>query len=198
MALVSKLKFEALQQLVAEVNACRKCSLWRSRKNPVPGDGNIDSPMVLIGEAPGYWEDIRGKPFVGSAGKLLNKILEEAAISRDEVYITNVVKCRPPENRDPLPEEIEACSSYLDRQLNLIRPKVIVTLGRHSTAYIFSRISIPFESISKVQGRVFEVNFWEAETYVVASYHPAAALYNVRLRGEIENTIRLAKSILKG
>ncbi|MBS7638966.1 MAG: uracil-DNA glycosylase family protein [Candidatus Bathyarchaeia archaeon] len=196
MSLDSRFKDEALRQLMVEVSACKKCGLWRSRRNPVLGDGDPSSPIVFIGEAPGYWEDVRGKPFVGAAGRLLDEILGKAMMPRNSVYITNVVKCRPPENRDPLPEEIEACSPYLDRQLDLIRPRVIVTLGRHSTAYIFSRASIPFDGISRVQGKVYEVSFWGERTYVVASYHPAAALYNVRLRGEIENTIKLAGVIL--
>ncbi|MBS7606472.1 MAG: type-4 uracil-DNA glycosylase [Candidatus Bathyarchaeia archaeon] len=187
----SRTRIEALQQLMDEVSKCRKCNLWRSRRNPVLGDGSVEASIVFIGEAPGYWEDIKGKPFVGSAGKLLDEILRENLILRDEIYITNVLKCRPPENRDPRPEEIAACSDYLERQLDLIRPKIIVTLGRHSTAYIFSRAGIPFKSIGDVQGRIYEVKFWETKTYVVPSYHPAAALYNAKLRDEIGNAIRL-------
>ncbi|MEM2341876.1 MAG: type-4 uracil-DNA glycosylase [Candidatus Bathyarchaeia archaeon] len=178
-----------------EVNNCRRCDLWRNRRKPVLGDGNIDTTMVFIGEAPGYWEDIKGKPFVGSAGKLLDEILKDNLISRSNVYITNIVKCRPPENRDPRPEEIEACKVYLERQLDLIRPRIIVTLGRHSTAYIFLKANVPFKSISESQGKVYEVKFWEAKTYVIPSYHPAAALYNAKLRDEIRNAIKLAKEL---
>lgn len=189
----SQMKIEVLRQLMDEVSKCRKCDLWRSRRKPVLGDGSVEASIVFIGEAPGYWEDIKGKPFVGSAGKLLNEILKENSISRDEIYITNVMKCRPPENRDPRPEEIAACKNYLERQLDLIRPKIIVTLGRHSTEYIFSKAGIPFKSISEVQGRIYEVKFWETKTYVVPSYHPAAALYNVNLRDKINGAIRLVR-----
>lgn len=188
-------KFKIFQQLMLEVNACKRCGLWRNRRKPVLGDGDINASIVFIGEAPGYWEDIKGKPFVGSAGKLLDEILMENSISRDEVYITNIVKCRPPENRDPHPDEIAACSDYLERQLDLIRPRIIMTLGRHSTAYIFSRAGIPFKSISKAQGKIYEVNFWGRKVYVVPSYHPAAALYNLKLREDIKSAIRLIKRL---
>lgn len=191
----SLLKLEAFQQLMNEVSNCRRCNLWRNRRKPVLGDGNIDTTMVFIGEAPGYWEDIKGKPFVGSAGKLLDEILRDNLISRNNVYITNIVKCRPPGNRDPRPEEIEACRVYLERQLNLIRPRIIVTLGRHSTAYIFSKAGIPFKSISDAQGKVYEAEFWGTRTYIIPSYHPAAALYNAKLRNEIRNVIKLAKEL---
>ncbi|MEM2398892.1 MAG: uracil-DNA glycosylase, partial [Candidatus Bathyarchaeia archaeon] len=146
-------------------------------------------------EAPGYWEDVEGKPFVGSAGRLLDEALREASILRSEIYITNVVKCRPPGNRDPRPEEIEACRIYLDRQLDIIRPRIIVTLGRHSTAYIFSKINLRFKSISEVQGKIYEAELWGQKTYVVPSYHPAAALYNVKLKDEIGKIMRLVKKI---
>ncbi|MEM2168706.1 MAG: type-4 uracil-DNA glycosylase [Candidatus Bathyarchaeia archaeon] len=182
-------------QLAEEVSGCKKCSLWKSRKNPVVGDGDINASIVFIGEAPGYWEDIKGKPFVGSAGRLLNEFLKKAGLSRESVYITNVVKCRPPGNRDPRPDEIKACSPYLDRQLDLIRPRVIVTLGRHSTAYLFSRAGMGFRSISEVQGKVFDVNLWKTKVYIAPSYHPAAALYNAGLRKYIEETIKLIASI---
>lgn len=189
----SQSKLEAFKQLEIEVNECRRCGLWRSRKKPVLGDGNIDAAIVFIGEAPGYWEDVKGKPFIGPAGKLLDEILSENFISREEVYITNVVKCRPPGNRDPRSEEIESCKVYLDRQLELIRPRIIVALGRHSAAYVFSKACMPFKSISKVQGKMYEVTFWGAKVYVIPSYHPAAALYNMKFRDDIRNAIRLAK-----
>ncbi|MEM1581032.1 MAG: type-4 uracil-DNA glycosylase [Candidatus Bathyarchaeia archaeon] len=191
-------KHEVFQQLIAEVSECKRCELWRVRRKPVLGDGNVNTSTVFIGEAPGYWEDIKGKPFVGSAGNLLNRILEKVGISRNDIYITNVVKCRPPGNRDPRQEEIEACRNYLDRQLDAIRPSIIVTLGRHSTAYIFLKAGIPFKSISESQGKVYETRFWETKTYIVVSYHPAAALYNVKLEKEIEKALRVVKMIQNG
>jgi len=195
MRLNSQSKLETFKQLAIEVNECKRCGLWRSRRKPVFGDGNVDAIVVFIGEAPGYWEDVKGKPFVGSAGRLLDEILRENSISREEVYITNIVKCRPPENRDPRPEEIESCKVYLDRQLDLIRPRIIVTLGRHSTAYIFSKAGIPFKSISEAQGKLYEAEFWGTRVYVIPSYHPAAALYNVKFRDDIEKAIRLVRRV---
>jgi len=190
-----QLKLKLIQQIMTEVNECRKCNLWKTRRKPVPGDGDVNASIVFIGEAPGYWEDVRGKPFVGAAGKLLDNVFEKVGISRSKVYITNVVKCRPPGNRDPRLEEIEACSPYLDRQLNIIKPKIIVTLGRHSTSYIFSKIGLKFKSMRESQGRVYKVNLWDAKTYVVVSYHPAAALYNVKLKEKIEKTMRMVKEL---
>ncbi|MEM3542660.1 MAG: type-4 uracil-DNA glycosylase [Candidatus Methanomethylicia archaeon] len=187
--------FEAMEKLRLEVKNCRKCDLWRHRRNPVLGDGNINASIVFIGEAPGYWEDVKGLPFVGAAGKLLDEILGKAGIKRSEVYITNIVKCRPPENRDPNEREIEACHTYLDRQLNLIKPEIIVTLGRHSTSYIFSKAGIKFTSISEVQGKIYRAKFLGMNVYVIASYHPAAALYNIKLRGEIEKAIKLINEV---
>lgn len=189
------LKLEVFRQLAEEISKCSRCALSRKRKNPVVGDGDINANIVLIGEAPGYWEDVAGKPFVGSAGKLLNELLREAGLLRESIYITNVVKCRPPGNRDPRPDEIDACRVYLDRQLDIIRPKVIVTLGRHSTAYIFSKAGMPFKSISDVQGKIFTVKFWETKTYIIPSYHPAAALYNASLKDDIRSAIMLVGKI---
>jgi DNA polymerase len=195
MAADLRLKIDVFKQINAEVAECKRCGLWRSRKNPVLGDGDINAKIVFIGEAPGYMEDVKGKPFVGAAGKLLNESLIKAGISRDKVYITNVVKCRPPENRDPRSDEIEACRSYLDRQLDLIRPKIIVTLGRHSTAYVFSKIGREFKSISEVQGKIFEAELWGEKIYIIPSYHPAVALYNAKLKVSVEKTIKLVSSI---
>lgn len=195
MGLDHQSRLEALRKLSEEIARCRKCPLWETRKNPVVGDGDINARVILIGEAPGYWEDLKGKPFVGPAGRLLNEILRKVGLQRESIYITNVVKCRPPENRDPRPEEVNACSPYLDMQLDLIRPKIIVSLGRHSTAYILSKAGITFRSIGEVQGKMFEVKFWETKTYIIPSYHPAAALYNMRLKGYIEEAIKLVASI---
>lgn len=190
-----QLKLGAFRRLAEEISRCKRCPLWESRKNPVIGDGDVNASIVFVGEAPGYWEDIKGKPFVGSAGRLLDEFLKKAGLSRKNIYITNIIKCRPPGNRDPRPDEVKACSPYLDRQLDLIRPKVMVTLGRHSTAYISSRAGIKFRSISELQGKVFEVNFWETKSYIIPSYHPAAALYKAGLKKYIEETIKLAASI---
>ncbi|MFQ6095626.1 MAG: uracil-DNA glycosylase family protein, partial [Candidatus Bathyarchaeia archaeon] len=139
-----------------EVRSCRRCGLWKNRKRAVPGEGSLDASIVFIGEAPGYWEDVKGRPFVGAAGKLLDEMLSKAGFSRSEVYITNILKCRPPRNRDPLPDEIERCTPYLDRQLQIIKPRLIVTLGRHSAKHILSKLGYKISGITRTRGKIYE------------------------------------------
>ena len=164
---------QILAEVAAEVKVCTACDLYKGTKNGVPGVGNAHAEIMLIGEAPGFNEDRQGLPFVGAAGHFLDELLGEAGLRRSDVFITNVVKHRPPENRDPLPEEIRACTGYLTRQIAAIDPKVIVTLGRYSMARFFgdARISKIHGQIKIVDGRV-----------VVAMYHPAAALHQQTLR----------------
>ena len=185
---------QSLMKVVAtEVKACHRCELWKNRQNPVPGEGNIEAVVMLVGEAPGYWEDVKGRPFVGAAGKLLDETLSEAGLSRGEVYITNVLKCRPPENRDPLAGEIVSCTPFLDRQIQIIKPRLIVTLGRHSTSYILSKAGVEVEGITQLHGRTFEIGLLGFRVLVIPTYHPAAALYNVKYRDEIKRDFQLVK-----
>ncbi|MDQ7030074.1 MAG: uracil-DNA glycosylase [Ardenticatenia bacterium] len=157
----------ALAALEAEIRHCTRCPLHRSRTNAVPGEGPPDAPVLFIGEAPGANEDRLGRPFVGPAGELLEAMLERVGLIRDDVYITNVVKCRPPGNRDPLPEEIKACKPFLARQVRLVAPEVIVTLGR----FAMERW-LPNRRITRVHGRAFRFG----SRLVVPMFHPAAAL----------------------
>ena len=179
-----------IEVIAEKIRNCRRCALSKTRTNAVPGDGDADSSVVLIGEAPGYWEDRKGRPFVGAAGKVLDEALEEIGLRRAEIFITNVLKCRPPGNRDPRSEEIQICTPYLDRQLEIIKPRFIVTLGRHSTAYLFSKMNLNFYSITRIHGRIYEARFADWESLVMPTFHPAAALYNVNLRGDIINDLR--------
>lgn len=165
-----------LAEIRKEVDVCTRCELYRSATHGVPGEGNPEARILLIGEAPGWHEDKQGKPFVGNSGKFLTELLESAGLSREEVFITNIVKHRPPSNRDPLPDEVLACSIYLERQIDAIDPDVIVTLGRFSMAKYF-----PGEKISKIHGHPKEVG----GRYIVPMYHPAAALHNGSLRETI-------------
>ena len=158
-----------LRQVAAEVVVCPKCELARTRTHAVPGDGNPHARVMLIGEGPGWHEDQQGKPFVGNAGKFLNELLAKAGLKREEVFITNVVKCRPPGNRDPLPEEIAACSPYLARQIELVAPRVIVTLGNFATKHLLQTK----EGITKLRGRTHP---HPSGATVVPTYHPAAVL----------------------
>lgn len=169
---------DSLETIAEAVSVCTLCELCRSRNHAVPGEGKSDARIMFIGEGPGWHEDQQGRPFVGAAGKFLNELLEKASVTRADVFITNVVKCRPPSNRDPLPDEIAACSRYLERQIELIDPDVIVTLGRFSMAKYF-----PGERISKIHGQAKEIG----GRLVVPMYHPAAALHQSALRGAIED-----------
>lgn len=155
----------------------------------MPGVGPAGARIVIVGEAPGQYEDQQGEPFVGAAGKLLDQLLQGIGLSRSQVFITNVLKCRPPGNRDPLPQEVEACSPYLEQQLKLIKPQVVLVLGRHALA----RLLPGHNSISRVHGRVIE----KAGVSYVPIYHPAAALYNSFLMKALEQDFQAVKTHLR-
>lgn len=190
-------KEELMDEVATEVMACRKCPLWKKRKKPVPGEGDINADVMFIGEAPGYWEDIKGTPFVGSAGEILDEMLSQIGLSRNKVYIANILKCRPPENRDPSASEIEACVPYLDQQIRIIKPKIIVTLGRHSTSYIFSKGRLEVAGITKLHGRKYEVELLGFKILLIPMYHPAAVLYNPKYRSALERDFQLLRQELE-
>lgn len=185
-----------LNQIAEEVKTCRKCGLYRCAKNAVPGEGNPKAKIMLIGEAPGKREDLTGRPFVGSAGKLLDSVLEKAGIMRKDIFIGNIAKHRPPDNRAPKPDEIEACTPYLDRQIKIIRPKIIVPLGTHSTKYIMEKAGLKFTTISDVRGKAFDGSALGSKIKIVPSFHPAAAIYNRKLRETIEDDFKMIRKIL--
>jgi uracil-DNA glycosylase family 4 len=168
---------EELKRVIEEVSICTKCTLHHSRKNAVPGEGPVSSEIMFIGEGPGFHENEQGRPFVGAAGKFLDELLSQIDLKRTDVFITNVVKCRPPGNRDPQPEELDACNNYLERQIQAINPKVIVTLGRFSMARF-----LPNVKISDVHGQPIKVK----GRLIVPMYHPAAALHQHSLKSTIE------------
>ena len=176
-----------LTELHADIESCKNCELARHRTKVVPGEGPEDAKLLFIGEAPGWNEDQTGRPFVGSAGQYLDQLIGMIGYKRSQVFIANVIKCRPPENRDPLPGEIMACGKWLERQLDLIKPRVIVTLGRFSMAKYFPR-----ETISKVHGRSKRIG----NTIYFAMYHPAAALHQGNLRRVIETDILKLPAVL--
>jgi uracil-DNA glycosylase len=179
---------EILAQIAQEVTTCTRCLLHKSRKKAVPGDGPVQADIMLIGEGPGFHENEQGLPFVGAAGKFLDELLHSIGLQRADVYITNVVKCRPPGNRDPQPEELEACDGYLERQIQAINPKVIVTLGRFSMAKFMSNVKI-----SQVHGQARWVN----QRLVVPMYHPAAALHQGALRPVLEQDFAQLPGLIK-
>jgi uracil-DNA glycosylase len=181
---------DVLEQVAQEVAVCQKCQLHFGRKRAVPGEGPSNAKIMFIGEGPGFYENEQGRPFVGAAGKFLEELLAGIGMRREQVFIGNVVKCRPPGNRDPLPEEIEACSNYLDRQIAAINPQIIVTLGRYSMAKY-----LPNAKISTVHGQSFQVN----GRLLVPMYHPAAALHQPSLKADVERDFsRLPGLISKG
>jgi uracil-DNA glycosylase len=171
-------KKEVLDALNKKMAQECSCSLRTQATQAVPGEGDASAEIFFIGEAPGQKEDEQGRPFVGAAGKFLNEMLANINLKREDVYITNVVKYRPPNNRDPLPEEIASCEEWLKEQIKIIQPKIIVTLGRHALGYF-----LPDKKISEAHGRVFRKTFSDIGTLIFfALYHPAAALYNGSMR----------------
>src|SRR5260221_4235107 len=174
---------EILEAIAAQVRVCTKCPLYLGTKNGVPGEGSPEAEVMFIGEGPGYHEDRQGRPFVGPAGAFLNELLASIGLDRSSVFITNVVKHRTPENRDPLPEEIDACADYLQRQIEAINPKVIVTLGRYSMALFF-----PTAKISQIHGQAKVID----GRLVVAMYHPAAALHQAALKQTVVDDFKRA------
>jgi len=188
-----------MEKIADQIRGCVKCPLWKGRKKAVPGEGNIDAKVVFVGEGPGYWEDVKGLPFVGAAGKVLDGLLESIGLRREMVFITNVVKCRPPGNRDPKPDEIEICTSlYLDRQIRLIQPTVVVCLGKHSTRYVLSRVGFErVASITEFHGKSYKVSFLGLSLVVVPMYHPASVLHDPKYRDALESDFELLRKLLR-
>jgi DNA polymerase len=178
----------ALRDLAEQVAVCPNCDLAKTRTHAVPGEGKPDADIVFIGEGPGHYEDQQARPFVGPAGKFLDELLASIGLRREEVYICNVIKCRPPGNRDPLPDEIGACKPWLDRQLEIIAPRVIVTLGRYSMNRYF-----PGQSIGRIHGQPRQIE----DVTVVPMYHPAAALHQASLRHTIQEDFQKLPAILE-
>jgi uracil-DNA glycosylase family 4 len=177
-----------LESLAAEISRCTRCLLHRGRTKAVPGVGPSNAEIIFIGEAPGFHEDQQGLPFVGAAGNFLDELLESIGLKREEVFIANVIKCRPPGNRDPLPEEIEACRPHLDRQIELIQPKLVVTLGRFSMARAF-----PKARISRIHGQPRKIG----GVIYYPMYHPAAALHQPSLRRTVEEDMRRIPELIE-
>ena len=180
---------QKLEKLAKQIKVCTRCELHRSRTEAVPGEGPTQAEIMFIGEGPGASEDKQGRPFVGASGKFLERLLEQAGLTRTEVFITNVVKCRPPGNRDPLPDEIEICTSnYLQHQIEIVNPSIIVTLGRHSMGLFFKGAKI-----TQIHGQMRKVG----ERFVIAMFHPAAALHQQSLKSTIMEDFARLPELLK-
>jgi uracil-DNA glycosylase family 4 len=177
-----------LEELHQRIASCTDCDLCKTRTNAVPGEGPSDAEILFVGEAPGFNEDQQARPFVGAAGRFLDELIASIGLRREQVFITNVIKCRPPNNRDPLPGEVDACHGYLERQIELLKPKVIVSLGRYSLAWFF-----PKDAIGKVHGQAKV----REGTYFMPMYHPAAALHAGNMRRVIEEDFRKIPAVLE-
>ena len=175
---------------------CTKCCLSQTRKNIVIGEGNEHAQVMFIGEAPGYYEDVEGQPFVGSAGKFLNQLLEQAGLKRTDVYITNILKCRPPNNREPQPEEVEKCTPLLENQIKSIQPNIIITLGNHATEFIFSKVGLQFYGITRHHGKPHEVSLLGLKVKIFPTFHPASALYHGEYKTLLMEDFNKLRSLL--
>jgi len=183
---------EMLRKLEAKAKACRRCGLHKTRTNVVFGDGTPTAKIMIVSEAPGFWEDQRGVPFIGAAGKNLNALLLEAGLKREEVYIANTLKCRPPENRDPLPDEIEACRPFLQGQISAIKPRLVVALGRIAARELLGG---PVE-MGKKHGTLLDCTYAGVNFKLFMTYHPAAAIYSGRMKLELKNDFTKLRGII--
>ncbi len=192
-------RYKKMKKIKEEVVSCKKCPLSQKRNLPVIGEGSHEAKIIFVGEAPGANEDRTGRPFCGRAGKILNELLESIDLPRKNVYIANILKCRPPANRDPKKEEIEACTPYLERQIKIIKPKVICPLGRHAMGFLMKKygLSEKIKGISKLHGQKFEINTLFGKITLVPLYHPAVATYNPNMKSVLEEDFQLLKEFKK-
>jgi DNA polymerase len=174
-----------LSLLKKQVEDCRKCKLWKSRNKPVFGEGPDNAKIMLIGLGPGYHENLEGRPFVGAAGKLLTELLTLAGLQREDVYITNIIKCYLPNNR-PTKKQIKVCTFYLNEQMELIKPTIIMPLGNIANRYIFNKFQLLLAPIGKLHGKILSISTLLSQATIIPMYHPAAALRNPRLKDIIK------------
>jgi len=189
---------DSLEKIKEEVISCKKCKLHKGRHTPVAGAGNPKARIMLVGEAPGANEDRQGIPFCGAAGRILDELLVSAGLAREDVYITNILKCRPPNNRDPESEEIKSCTPYLDRQIEVVKPQVLCCLGNFAARYIMSKYGFAEEvaGITKIHGKVFSYHSIFGSLKIIPFYHPAAATYNVNLKSTLIKDFKVLKEVL--
>jgi len=182
-----------LKKIRDEIINCKKCSFCKIRTYPVIGQGNHQAKIMFIGEAPGVQEDKTGRPFCGAAGKILDELLESVGIKREEIYICNILKCRPPNNRDPKPEEIRACTPYLERQIKAINPEVISTLGNFATSYILEKFGLgdKIQGISKIHGQIFNTNGLK----IIPFYHPVVVAYNNSMKETLKKNFKILEKL---
>jgi DNA polymerase len=185
-----------MSDITDAIRVCERCRLHEGRLNTVPGEGDLSSPVVLVGEAPGRKEDESGRPFVGSAGRLLDAALERVGLTRSQVYISNVVKCRPPRNRRPRSDEVATCTRFIDEQLGILAPRVVAPMGNSALSHVFGRFGLGRAVIGEVHGRAYPVAFDWGEGMVFPLYHPAAILYNRALEVELQADLEAMVALL--
>lgn len=188
---------EDMEKLAATILDCKKCSLYKTRNKPVVGAGSTNAKIFFIGEAPGHNEDLQGQPFVGRAGGILDELLQSIGLQRDEVYIGNILKCRPPDNRNPLKSEIDACTNFLNRQIEIIQPEIICPLGSFAMSYIFEKFGLKQEKISNVRGKQFQINTIFGNVKIIPLYHPAVATYNPNMKNALLEDFKTIKKSVK-
>lgn len=186
-------KKEDMEKISILVSNCKKCKLYKTRTKPVFGDGSKNSDLLFIGEAPGRNEDIDGTPFVGRAGKILNDLLESIGLQRNEVYIANILKCRPPKNKNPMKNEIKICTKYLDKQIDIIKPKIIVPLGNFASKYIFDKFDLEHDKIRSIRGKTYKTNNSIGNIIIIPIYHPAAAIYDPNKKNILLEDFKIIK-----
>jgi len=182
-----------LENIKNKVIDCKACPLYKNRIYPVVGEGNHSADIIFVGEAPGAQESKTGRPFCGAAGKILDELLDSAGINRKDIYITNILKDRPPKNRDPQSEEIKSCVPYLEKQIEIIKPKLVCSLGRHAMIFLMERfgLSEELDQISKIHGKAFEADSFK----FIPFYHPAVAVYNANMKETLKKDFKILKTI---
>jgi len=185
-------KKEELKKVRNKILHCRKCTLYKKKKQPVIGEGSYRAKIMLIGESPGFNEDRTGRPFCGRAGKILDELLKSIGLKREKIYICNILKCRPPKNRGPLKEEIKACTPYLLEQIEIIKPKVIATLGNFSTAFIFEKYNLKNKiiGINKIHKKIFKTD----KLTIIPFFHPAVVFYNNKMKKILIKDFQILKN----
>ena len=189
-------KEKLMEELSVDINNCKKCGLYKTRNKPLVGDGSINTEILVIGESPGYNEDIQGRAFVGEAGVILDQLLSLINLKRNEIYITNILKCHPPKNHNPSRQEIDSCIGYLYRQINLIKPRLILTLGKYASKEIFAKFNLKFSRITELHGNLFEAETTFGKIKLIPLYHPAVACYHSEMLGVLKDDFRKLGNVL--
>lgn len=190
-------RVDEMSHIEDRIRSCQKCELWKSRTNTVPGEGSFSADIMFIGEAPGFHEDKQGRPFVGRAGKILDEMLATVSLNRDDVFIANILKCRPPKNRNPEKEEILSCTKYLNHQIDVIQPLIFVPLGNFACKFLFEKFSLPYTKISKVHGKIFTTTTLMGKRFIIPMYHPAVATYNPNKKSLLIEDMKAIQEVME-